>query len=258
MNHTNKGVDFSFYGYILLSLGEIKCERPFPKGGVFLFTGLVRTIILYLVIIVGIRMMGKRQIGELEPSELVMSLIIADLAAVPMQDYGIPLLTGLLPILALFALTMMLSVLTMRNLKFRTLLCGRPSVIIRKGQLDVQEMHRNRLTVDELLEDLRAKGYSDPSQIYYAILETNGQLSVLPRTAQKPPTNEQLARNVHDSELPLVLVSDGTVLQYNLELLGHDRAWLDRQLKDRSPAGQFLVMGDSSGLVYCADKGAKS
>lgn len=221
-----------------------------------MFTGLVRTIILYLFIIIGIRLMGKRQVGELEPSELVMSLIIADLAAVPMQDYGIPLLTGLIPILALLALTMMLSVLTMRSLKLRTLLCGRPSIIIRQGVLDVQEMHRNRLTVDELLEELRGKGYTDPSQVYYAILETNGLLSVLPRAAQKPPNNEQLARNVPEHELPLVLVSDGKILDYNLSLLGHDRGWLERQLKGRSPAGQFLVMGDSGGLVCQVEKGA--
>ena len=222
-----------------------------------MFTGLVRTIILYLFIIVGIRMMGKRQVGELEPSELVMSLIIADLASVPMQDYGIPLLTGLLPILALLALTMMLSVLTMRSMKFRTLLCGRPSVIIRQGALDVKEMHRNRLTVDELLEDLRAKGYTDPSQVWYAVLETNGQLSVLPRAAQRPPSNEQLGRTVPDSELPLVLVSDGQILDYNLSLLGHDRGWLTQQLRGLSPAGQFLVMGDSSGLICQVEKGAQ-
>ena len=221
-----------------------------------MFTGLVRTVILYLFIIVGIRLMGKRQVGELEPSELVMSLIIADLAAVPMQDYGIPLLTGLIPILALLALTMMLSVLTMRSLKLRTLLCGRPSIIIRAGELDVGEMHRNRLTVDELLEDLRIKGFTDPSQVWYAILETNGQLSVLPRAAQKPPTNAQMNKILPESELPLVLVSDGKILEDNLERLGHDRAWLSRQMAGGEAAEQFLVMGTRAGVVYRAEKGA--
>ena len=119
-----------------------------------MFTGLIRTIILYLLIIAGIRLMGKRQVGELEPSELVLSLIIADLAAVPMQDFGIPLLTGIVPILTLLSLTMILSVLTMKSTRFRTLMCGRPSVIIRKGKIDQGEMRRNRLTVDELLDDL--------------------------------------------------------------------------------------------------------
>ena len=221
-----------------------------------MFTGLVRTIILYLFIIVGIRLMGKRQVGELEPSELVMSLIIADLAAVPMQDYGIPLLTGLIPIFALLALTMMLSVVTMRSIKMRTLLCGRPSIIIRAGELDIEEMQRNRLTVDELLEDLRGKGYTDPSQVWYAILETNGQLSVLPRASQRPPTSGQLNKHFPESELPLVLISDGRVLEENLALLGHDRAWLSRQVPDGTVAGQFLVMGDKSGVVYRAEKGA--
>ena len=221
-----------------------------------MFTGLVRTIILYLLIIVGVRLMGKRQVGELEPSELVMSLIIADLAAVPMQDYGIPLLTGIIPILALLSLTMMLSVLTMRSVTFRLLLCGRPSVIIRKGELDIAEMRRNRLTVDELLEDLRGKGYTDPSQVYYAVLETNGQLSVLPRAADKPPANRQLGYTPPDEELPVVVVSDGKVLDGNLHRLGHDRPWLDRQLKGTSPDTQFLVLANSKALVYQSEKGA--
>lgn len=255
-NHTMKVWVFHFMGIFFSSGERLGCRITFPEGGVFLFTGLIRTIILYLFIIAGIRLMGKRQVGELEPSELVMSLIIADLAAVPMQDYGIPLLTGLIPILALLALTMILSMLTMRSIKFRTLLCGRPSIIICKGELDIQEMHRNRLTVDELLEDLRAKGYTDPSQVYYAILETNGQLSVLPRAACKPPTNQQLQHNVPDDELPIILVSDGQVMDHNLECLGHNRAWLSRQLNGASPSSLFLVMADSSGVIYQAKKGA--
>ena len=219
-----------------------------------MFTGLVRTVILYLLIIVGVRLMGKRQVGELEPSELVMSLIIADLAAVPMQDYGIPLLTGIIPILALLSLTMILSVLTMRSVTFRLLLCGRPSVIIRKGELDISEMRRNRLTVDELLEDLRCKGYTDPAQIYYAVLETNGQLSVLPKAAEKPPANRQLGHTPPDEELPIVVVSDGKILEKNLRKMGRDRHWLDKQLKGVSPASLFLVLADSSGLVYQSAK----
>ena len=152
-----------------------------------MFTALIRTVILYILIIAGVRLMGKRQVGELEPSELVLSLIIADLAAVPMQDFGIPLLTGVIPILALLAMTMILSVMTMKSIRFRALLCGRPSVVIRRGEIDQGEMRRNRLTVDELLEELRSQGYTGPQKVEYAILETNGQLSVLPWAAEKPP-----------------------------------------------------------------------
>lgn len=222
-----------------------------------LFTGLIRTVVLYLFIIAGIRLMGKRQVGELEPSELVISLIIADLAAVPMQDYGIPLLTGLLPILVLLCLAMILSVLTMQNVKFRALLCGRPSVIIRGGEVDRGEMQRNRLTVDELLEELRAKGYTDPSQINYAVLETNGQLSVLPFAAQKPPTAQQLGLKTKEQELPLVLISDGHILSENLAHLGRDPVWLEQQMAQRhcpSPADTFLLLADSSGILYFARK----
>ena len=222
-----------------------------------MFTGLIRTIILYLLIIAGIRLMGKRQVGELEPSELVLSLIIADLAAVPMQDFGIPLLTGIVPILTLLSLTMILSVLTMKSTRFRTLMCGRPSVIIRKGKIDQGEMRRNRLTVDELLEELRAQGYAGPAGIEYAILETNGQLSVLPFASQKPPTAQQLGLDAEQWELPVVVVSDGRLLEHNLTQLGRDRAWLDKRLEEggcSDPRQVFLLLADRDGKVYLTRK----
>ena len=218
-----------------------------------MITGLIRTIILYLLIIAGIRLMGKRQVGELEPSELVLSLIIADLAAVPMQDFGIPLLTGVVPILTLLSLTMILSVLTMKSVRFRALMCGRPSVIIRKGKIDQGEMRRNRLTVDELLEELRAQGYAGPSGIQYAILETNGQLSVLPWGREKPPTQGQLGLNARETGLPLVLISDGRLLEQNLKIRGYNGMWLEKQLaaqgiKDSKQV--FLMTVDEAGGVY--------
>lgn len=222
-----------------------------------MFTGLVRTIILYLLIIAGIRLMGKRQVGELEPSELVLSLIIADLASVPMQDFGIPLLTGIIPIITLLSLTMMLSVLTMKSVRFRALLCGRPSIIIREGKLDQKEMARNRLTVDELLEELRTKGYTDLAAVKYAILETNGQISVLPYAAQKPPTAQQLNLSPQDPGLPLVIISDGQLLQRNLALLGYSRSWLNDYLKQKGYSGfsrVFLLMADPSGGIYLIPK----
>ena len=222
-----------------------------------MFTGLLRTIILYLLIIAGVRLMGKRQVGELEPSELVLSLIIADLASVPMQDYGIPLLTGVVPILTLLSLTMILSVLTMKSVKFRALLCGRPSVVVQNGALVQREMSKTRLTVDELLEELRIKGYTDLSQIKYAILETNGQLSVLPYANQKPPTARDMKVSVEEGGLPKVVVSDGRVLERNLRDLGHDRPWLERQLAQRGCkdlSQVFLLLVDEADAVYFARK----
>lgn len=222
-----------------------------------MFTGLLRTIILYILIIAGVRLMGKRQVGELEPSELVLSLIIADLASVPMQDYGIPLLAGVVPILTLLAVTMILSVLTMKSVKFRALLCGRPSIIVQNGTLDQKEMAKTRLTLDELLEELRGKGYTDLSQIKYAILETNGLLSVLPYANQKPPTARDLKVSVEEGGLPRVVVSDGRLLERNLKLLGHDRPWLDKQLTQRGCrdiSQVFLLLVDETDAVYFAKK----
>ena len=222
-----------------------------------MFTGLLRTIILYILIIAGVRLMGKRQVGELEPSELVLSLIIADLASVPMQDYGIPLLTGIVPILTLLSVTMILSVLTMKSVRFRALLCGKPSVVVRNGAVDQREMAKNRLTVDELLEELRIQGYTDLSVVKYAILETNGQLSVLPYANQKPPTAREMKVSVEEGGLPRVVVSDGKLLERNLKALGRDRSWLDRQLTQRGckdVSKVFLLLVDEGGAVYFAEK----
>ncbi|MBO5727535.1 MAG: DUF421 domain-containing protein [Oscillospiraceae bacterium] len=214
---------------------------------------LARTVILYILIITGVRLMGKRQVGELEPSELVVSLLIADLAAVPMQDFGIPLLIGIIPIFALLSLTMIFSVLTMKNTRFRILMCGKPSIVVKNGVLDQREMQRNRYTVDELFEELRMKGYTDLTQIKYAILETNGQLSVLPFAHHQPPTAAQLSVKVQESGLPVILISDGRLLEENLRIAGHDRGWLDKQLrKHNCPclADVFLMTVDEAGKVY--------
>ena len=141
----------------------------------------LRTIILYLFIIAGVRLMGKRQVGELEPSELVLALIIADLAAVPMQDYGIPLVNGLIPIATLLCLSTLLSYWNLKSIRFRSLLCGRPAILVQDGAICQSVMARNRFTLDELFEQLRGQGISDLAQVKYAILETSGKLSVLPR-----------------------------------------------------------------------------
>ena len=213
----------------------------------------VRTIILYFVIIIGVRLMGKRQVGELEPSELVLSLLIADLAAVPMQDFGIPLLSGIIPILTLLAVTMILSVLTMKSISLRVLLCGRPSIVVRDGKPVQNEMRRARFTVDELMEELRMKGCSDLSKIKYAILETNGQLSVLLCTEQQPATLSALGVVPQERGLPLTIISDGRVLERNLRLSGHDTVWLNDQIASFGCAGTpdvFLMTVDELGGIY--------
>ena len=222
-----------------------------------MFVVLIRTVVLYLFIIVGIRLLGKHQIGELEPSELVLTLIIADLASVPMQDNGIPLLSGLIPIVVLLCLSSIISVLCTQSIKFRTLLCGKPSIVVENGLVLEAELKKNRLTLDELMEELRIQGYADFKSIKFALLETNGQLSVLPYAADKPATAAQLGIATQETGLPVVLVSDGRLLEHNLKGRGYEQVWLEKQLAVHglhSPRQAFLLTVDEGGNTYCVPK----
>ena len=222
-----------------------------------MFVVLIRTVALYLFIVVGIRLLGKHQIGQLEPSELVLTLIIADLASVPMQDNGIPLLSGLIPIVVLLALSSIISVLCTKSIRFRALLCGRPSVVVENGQVVEAELRKNRLTLDELMEELRIQGYTDFNSIKFALLETNGQLSVLPYEAEKPATAAQMGVTTQEAGLPVVLVSDGRLLEHNLKGRGYEDVWLEKQLASHgltSPQQAFLLTVDETGTTYCVPK----
>ena len=217
----------------------------------------VRTIILYLLIIGGIRLMGKRQVGELEPSELVLDLIIADLAAVPMQDFGIPLLSGIIPIFTLLCITMILSVLTMKSIRFRAFICGRPSIIVENGAVDQHEMAKNRFTVDELNEELRGQGVTDISTVKYAILETDGRVSVILFANQRPVTAEQMSLFPDDVGLPMVIINDGRLLDRNLKERGLNEGWLKKRLEEHgvsSVKDVFLLSVDEQNRVYFVPK----
>lgn len=228
-----------------------------PMRGGLLFVVLIRTIVLYLLIIAGLRLLGKRQLGELEPTELTLALIIADLASVPMQDNGIPLLTGLIPIVVLLCIATILTMLSAKSIRFRALLCGRPSVVISDGMVMEQELKRNRLTVDELMEELRIQGYADLRVVKFAVLETNGQLSVLPRSSQMPVTAAQMEIDTPETGLPVIIISDGQLLSGNLNAQGRSEKWLYRQLASHgltSPRQVFLLTVDQLGNTYCVPK----
>ena len=213
----------------------------------------VRSIVLYLIIVIGIRLLGKHQVSELEPAEFVLALIIADVASVPMQDYGIPLLMGVIPIITLLCLSMILSVLTLKSLKIRALLAGVPSILIQNGKVDQKELRRTRMTMDEVLEELRLQGYTDLAAIRYAILETNGQLSILPYAQKKPPSAEAMDIPVSDPGLPLVLINDGRLISANLKRRGLNERWLEKQLKKHGVSGVkdvFLLTVDEEKQTY--------
>ena len=223
-----------------------------------MITAFCRTIILYFILMVGLRLMGKRQIGELEPSELVLTLIISDLAAVPMQDFGIPLVNGVFPIVTLLCVSMLLSFFSLKSIRFRGLVCGYPTVIIRDGKVLQQNMARNRFTVDELLEQLRSQGYSDLTAVKYAVLETSGQVSVLPYTKDSPVTPQVMNLTSQDDvTLPVLVINDGHIMSENLSASGYDALWLDKQLKERrltSPRQVFFMTVDETGAVTCVAK----
>ena len=221
-------------------------------------TAFFRTIILYAVLIIGLRLTGKRQIGELEPNELVLTMLLSDLAAVPMQDFNLPLLSGVLPIVTILSLSMVMSHLSLHNVRFRALVCGEPTVIIRDGRLVQSAMRSNRLTIDELLEELRCQGVTDLRSVKYAVLETSGQLSVLPYPDQQPMTPKQAGVTVQDDLfLPQVIISDGRLLRQNLRAAGHSESWLQRQMKKekvKSIEDIFLLTVDEAGQVVCIRK----
>ena len=223
-----------------------------------MITAFFRTVILYLLIIAGLRLMGKRQIEELEPGDLVLTLIISDLASVPMQDFGIPLVNGVFPIIVLLSLSMLVSYFSLKSIRFRSLVCGRPTVIIQDGKILQANMAKTRFTVDELYEQLRTQGYSSLDGVKYAILETSGQVSVLPYTRTAPLTPQSAGIEVQeDVTLPVLVVNDGHILTDNLRTCGRDLSWLQGQLKKRrltSPKQVFLMTVDETGAVVCVTK----
>lgn len=222
-----------------------------------MLTAVVRTVILYLVIVIGIRLMGKRQIGQLEPSEFVLSLLIADLAAVPMQDFGIPIIMGVIPILTLLCLSTILSVLTVKSIRIRALLCSRPSIVVQDGRILSREMVKNRFTVDELMEELRVVGVTDLETVKYAVLETTGRISVILRKEEQPPTAADLSVSVEENGLPVIVISDGRILTENLKVRNLSDQWLGQQLSGRKIediSQVFLMTVDEAGKVYLSLK----
>ena len=182
---------------------------------------ITRTIILYLLVVFILRVMGKRQIGELSPSDLVITILISELATIPMQDDTIPLLHGIAPILTLLAIELLVSTLTLKSRFSRKIIVGSASVLIENGEINQNEMRRLRLNLDELLEELRLKGHSNIANVEIAILESNGKLSVFPSS---PP---------EENNLPVTLISDGKLITPALNRVGKDIAWVKQELKKR-------------------------
>ena len=211
----------------------------------------IRTVFLYLVLIATIRMMGKRQIGQMEASEFVVTMLVANLASIPMQDGGIPLFSGVVPILTVLGVELILSALSLKSIPLRRILCGKPVILIENGRILRENLKKTRVTLDELSGHLREKDVLDPRAVQYAILETNGNLSVFPFPEERPASAGESGIPTKPQYLPITVISDGHLLQDNLTLSGKDHGWLRSVLAEYSATVEstWLLTVDAGGNI---------
>ena len=210
-----------------------------------------RTIILYALLISVIRLMGKRQIGQMEASEFVVTMLVANLASIPMQDSGIPLLSGMIPIITVLGMELVLAGASLRSLFVRKLLCGKPVILVENGRILQKNLQKTRITLDELTGHLRQKDVLDIKSVQYAILETNGNLSVFPFPKDRPASAKEAGIQASKQYLPITIISDGRLILPNLALCGKDKKWVDTVLsqKDTSIRDTYLLTVDRSDRI---------
>ena len=222
-----------------------------------MLTLIVRAIIVYLLVLVVFRLMGKRQIGEMQPFELVLTLVIADLATIPMAESAIPTLDGVVPLITLVVVHFALSFISKKSQGFRKVLNGKPVIVINPDGIDFAAIETLNMTVDDIFEAIRSAGYFKLEEIQYAIMETNGVVNVLPKSEFAPATNGDLKLKTEKSTIPYTIISEGKVLDENLLLLKYTKKELDnllkkRQIKGVENIGVFTI--DKNGQCYLQEK----
>ena len=217
-----------------------------------------RTILLYLVLIFVIRMMGKRQIGQMEASEFVVTMLVANLAAIPMQDSGIPLYSGLVPILTVLGVELVLSWLILKSVRIRRFFCGKPVILIDNGKILQDNLRRTRVTLDELTGHLREKDVLDIGAVQYAMLETDGSLAVFPFPKDRPASAKEAGIEAKPQALPVTVIEDGYFSAENLALTGKDEHWLENILEQNQATRQetFLLTVDKRNRIVFIKKEA--
>ena len=219
---------------------------------------LIRTWILYAVVIFSVRLMGKRQLGELQPSELVITILVSNISTLSLEDTEIPLLHGILPILLLVCFEVLVSWLTLKSVRMRRLVSGSPQVIIRGGVIDQQKLHELRFSLDDLMTSLRTAGIFSASEVQYAVVETNGTVSVMQKPAYQPAEKGDVGAASPAADPPQMLVADGQLREEALQALGRDKAWLESLLHGAGIRLQevFLLTADRDGVRTLTRKGA--
>lgn len=222
---------------------------------------IVRTLILYALVVVAMRLMGKQQIGQLQPFELVITLMISELASIPMENTGVPLMNGITPILTLIFAQVLLSYISLKSDRARAIICGRPSVLIENGKIIEAELKKMRYNLSDLLEQLRAKDLPNVADVEFAILETNGNLSVIPKSDRRPVTPEDLRLSVQKEGPAYTLITDGRIVERNLSKSSYDLKWLEMKLQELgilSHKDVLLATVDSQGKFYCQKKDSRN
>ena len=217
----------------------------------------IRTIVMYLFVIAALRLMGKRQIGELQPSELVVAIMISELAAIPIQDASKSLLSSLIGIVTLLVGEIVISFAAMKSNKARRFLSGKPSLLVAGGKINQKEMRRLRFNIGDMMEELRNMGFSGLSEVEYVIIETNGRVSIIPNSLHRPLTPQDMNMNPQKAELSYLVIDDGVVNAFNMKTLGFDEKWLQKQLAGKNiknPADVFYMSADRSGSVFLVKK----
>ena len=216
----------------------------------------LRTVVLYLVLIFSVRLMGKRQIGQMEASEFVVTMLVANLASIPMQDGAIPLYSGLVPILTVLGLELVLSGLILYSVHLRKFFCGKPVILIDNGKILRENLRKTRVTLDELTGHLRQKDVLDVSTVQFAILETDGSLSVFPYPKFRPAAAKEAGVQVKAQYLPVTIIEDGFFSEENLRKAGRDAQWLQSVLgqKHSTVSQTLLLTVDGGGKVVWMGK----
>ncbi len=219
----------------------------------------IRTIILYIIVLIVMRLMGKREIGQLQPFELAISIMIADLATIPMAEPGIPISNGIIPILGLLVMHLTISLLNLKSVKIRELVCGKPSILIYRGRIDEQKMKKERFTINELEERLRGNNISNIGDVEYAILETSGQITVIQKPNKRNTIPEDFGIMPDYEGISYDLVVDGKIMKDNLDKLGKDYNWLVKQVEKFNimPEEALLATIDGKGNFFCQEKSIK-
>ena len=220
----------------------------------------IRAIVLYLIVLIVMRAMGKREIGQLQPFELAISIMIADLASIPMTETGIPITNGIIPILGLLVMHLIISIVNLKSIKLREIICGKPRILIYRGKIDEKALKKERFTINELQERLRGNNIMNLGDVEFAILETNGEITVIQKPEKRAVVPEDLGITPEYEGISYDLVIDGKVMNANLKKIGKNYNWLKKQLDkfNMLPEEALVVTIDGKNSIFCKKKGEKN